>query len=285
MRNKNNTFTVFIVKLFMRVHEYFHTVLNINLKGVGFFYKHLNYEDYFRFGKKFLYYNPNVRGSYARLINGKYNEPETHIFIRNILNRFNDTVFTLVEVGGNVGEFLIDFGGEKQIEKFYVFEPQSECISALNKTVIKNNFKNVSVVPKAAYDSDGYVSFEKTESFSSSHIDVNGNSEFKVETVAIDSLNINPKNLIMLLDAEGAELKIMRGARALIKKEIPLIIFEYNFVTKEHFSIDEVLRELGGDYRLYRLIKNGKLNGDLEGNIWNLVAVNKNGFFKNVPVQ
>jgi len=280
MIKKNSRIIVYIVKLFMHIHEFLHSVFNINIKGVSFFYKFLNYEDYFRFGNKFLFYNPKVRGSYARLINGKYNETETHIFLRHILNTFSNMNFTLVEVGGNVGEFLIDFGGDNQIDKFYIFEPQIECVLSLNKTVEKNNFKNVLIVPKAAYDTNGFVSFKKTESFSGSNIDTNGNSDLKVETVTIDTININQKNIIMLIDAEGAELKIMKGARNLIQREIPLIIFEYNYVTKQYFEIENVYEELGRDYKIFRLSKNGILDEKLREKNWNLVAININGLFK-----
>jgi len=280
---KNNSFAVFAAKTFMRMHTFFHNAFNINIKGVSFFYKFLNNEDYIKFGDKELFYNPKVRGSYARLINSKYNETETHIFIRKVLNLFPGSAFNLVEVGGNVGEFLVDFGGDKQIEKFYLFEPQEECVYALTKTIEKNKFENVILTPKAVYDSPGYVSFDKSESFSSSHIDTSGNNEFKVETVSLDSVNINPCNLIMLLDAEGAELKIAKGAKKLIRDNLPLVIFEYNYITKEHFEIEEMQEELGSEYEIYRLNSGGGLDKNMKGKVWNLVAVNRNSIFKIIP--
>jgi FkbM family methyltransferase len=282
MKN-NNLLAVFAAKTFMRMHTFFHNAFNLNLKGVSFFYKFLNNEDYIRFGGKELFYNPKVRGSYARLINGKYNETETHIFIRNVLNLFPSDKFTIVEVGGNVGEFLVDFGGDKQVEKFYIFEPQDECVYALNKTIDKNNFGNVILTPKAVYDAPGFVSFDKSESFSSSHIDTSGNNEFMVETISLDSVNINPDNLIMLLDAEGAELKIVRGAKKLINENLPLIIFEYNHITKLHFEIEEMQDELGSDYEIYRLNQEGAIDKNMSGKMWNLVAVNINSIFKKIP--
>jgi len=281
MKN-NNLLAVFAAKTFMRMQTFFHNAFNLNLKGVRFFYKFLNNEDYIRFGGKELFYNPKVRGSYARLINGKYNETETHIFIRNVLNLFSSEKFTIVEVGGNVGEFLVDFGGDKQVEKFYIFEPQDECVYALKKTIDKNNFGNVILTPKAVYDAPGFVSFDKSESFSSSHIDTSGNNEFKVETTSLDSVNINPDKLIMLLDAEGAELKIVKGSKKLINESLPLIIFEYNHITKLHFEINEMQDELGSDYEIFRLNQEGAIDKNMSGKVWNLVAVNKNSFFKKI---
>lgn len=281
MKN-NNLLAVFAAKTFMRMHTFFHNAFKLNLKGVSFFYKFLNNEDYIRFGGKELFYNPKVRGSYARLINGKYNETETHIFIRNVLNLFPSDKFTIVEVGGNVGEFLVDFGGDKQVEKFYIFEPQDECVYALKKTIDKNNFGNVILTPKAVYDAPGFVSFDKSESFSSSHIDTSGNNEFKVETTSLDSVNIKPDKLIMLLDAEGAELKIVKGSKKLIYESLPLIIFEYNHITKLHFEINEMQDELGSDYEIFRLNQEGAIDKNMSGKVWNLVAVNKNSFFKKI---
>jgi hypothetical protein len=52
----------------------------------------------------------------------------------------------------------------------------------------------------------------------------------------------------------------------------PVIIFEYNHVTKEHFKLEEVESELGNEYRLYGLNSKGKLDNNFN-NTWNLVAL------------
>jgi hypothetical protein len=70
----------------------------------------------------------------------------------------------------------------------------------------------------------------------------------------------------------------MKGGRNLIQKSNPLIVFEYNHVTKEHFSIEEVQSELGHNYDIYKLDKKGNLNCNLK-NTWNLVAIPKRKVF------
>jgi hypothetical protein len=75
-----------------------------------------------------------------------------------------------------------------------------------------------------------------------------------------------------MIDVEGYERKVLAGARATIERLRPLIIFEYNFVSKRYFTAEDVRSILGLGYDIYRLTKNARLYLDIE-HAWDCVAV------------
>ena len=78
---------------------------------------------------------------------------------------------------------------------------------------------------------------------------------------------------IPLIDIEGGELNALRGALSLIAMHQPLIVFEYNMVTRKYFKLSEVAELLGEGYCLYRLrSEDGGLDFDLSS-AWNVIAL------------
>lgn len=70
----------------------------------------------------------------------------------------------------------------------------------------------------------------------------------------------------------------MQGAQSLILRLKPLIIFEYNRVSKKHYGLDEVRRILGGSYEIYRLRGDARLD-DCVSEAWNCIAVDRDSIF------
>jgi hypothetical protein len=75
-----------------------------------------------------------------------------------------------------------------------------------------------------------------------------------------------------MIDVEGYEPKVIAGGGEFIRRTQPLIVFEYNFVSKRYFHIDDIQNVLGTQYRIYRLRKDGYLDNHA-GSTWNCVAV------------
>ena len=71
----------------------------------------------------------------------------------------------------------------------------------------------------------------------------------------------------------------MKGGRKLIQTTQPLILFEYNHVTEQHFSLEDVTTELGPNYSIFQLEQSGELSERFK-KIWNLVAIPNNDSFK-----
>ena len=85
---------------------------------------------------------------------------------------------------------------------------------------------------------------------------------------------------IVKIDVEDAELRVLQGAKLYLKRNLPLVIFEYNEISKAHFSLDQVVELLGTGYQIFRLREDRNL-GSLKNRAWNCVAVHHESVFWN----
>lgn len=113
--------------------------------------------------------------------------------------------------------------GEKG--KVFAFEPLPQNIFFLKKHVEMNNCRNVQIMEMAVSEKSGRGNFEKSaDSFSGQLSDGSG---LQIEIASLDDLIKNRKLLpptVLKIDAEGAELKILKGARSLLKIYRPIVI-------------------------------------------------------------
>ena len=270
-----------IVKFYARIHHFVHEHLAFNLPGLGFLYRQLKEDFIFPFRGNKMYFNHKIADNYGRLLNENFNEPETHLFLDKVFALPEINKFHFVDIGANIGEFLIDYSNHPKISRVSAFEPQAEQIKVLQKSIELNKFNKTDIIPKPVADSTKDLLFN----FSSKNSTASGITEDTSKGTIVQSTSIdeyfnekNDQEFVFLIDTEGAELDILKGGRNLIQKSNPLIIFEYNHVTKEHFTIEEVQSELGQNYEIYKLDSKGNLNSNLK-NSWNLVAVPKRKAF------
>jgi FkbM family methyltransferase len=272
-----------LIKIYSKAYEFFHNKLKINLPGLGFLLRTLKKDQVISFGDKKLFFNHKISDNYSMLINSRFNEKETHYFLDNVFcdNQF----YHFIEIGGNVGEFLIDYSDRINIKQVTVFEPQFEQLIALQKTIELNNFEKVNLIDKAVSDYDGVINFKiNTNNTTASSIEKESNEGTSIACIKIDSYfkkYDSDINHVFLIDAEGAELDIIKGGAKFIKKHLPLIIFEYNHVSKKFFSLDEIIDELGNEYFIKRLRQDGLLDNDFH-RTWNIVAIPNNRNFNHV---
>jgi hypothetical protein len=81
-------------------------------------------------------------------------------------------------------------------------------------------------------------------------------------------------DVLMLVDVEGSEPKVLAGGAEFIRRTLPCIIFEYNEVSKRYFALGQVRGILGDGYDVYRLRCDGRLDQDFRSS-WNCVAVHR----------
>jgi FkbM family methyltransferase len=276
---------IILTKITAYLQEFFHETFHYNIHGLGFLYRQIKKEQYFKVKNAFIYFNPKVADNYGRLINGRFNEPETHLFIDKAISNCKDSKVRFVEVGGNIGEFVVDYGQHPQIDKIIVFEPQPEQSKGIQKTIEINKFNHVKLVSKPVSSCKEDIYFNmKDKNTSSSGISQVGNEGIKMETTYLDyELEASELPHIFLIDVEGAEPSVIKGGINFIKQNRPLIIFEYNFVSKKYFKYSDIQNLLGEEYELFRLNRKGVLDKEYE-NAWNLVAINKKSIFKNISL-
>ena len=267
----------YIVKFYAKLYELIHKFLKINIPGLGFLYRLLKKDEYFIVKGKKLFFNHKISDNYGMLINGNFNEKETHLFLDIVFDNSKINNFHFVDIGGNIGEFVLDYSDHENIKNLTVFEPQHEQSESIRETIRANNFKNVTLIERPVSNESKPVNFNIniTNSTASGIIENNDNGTSFMSTTLDEVFLANTTDtFVILIDIEGQELNAIKGAQNLIKNTLPLIIFEYNHVTKLYFKIQDVQNELGADYKIYRLNSEGKLDLEFK-NIWNLVAVPK----------
>lgn len=264
-----------ICKAYGRLYTFIHNVFEINLPGYGYLLRKIKNDRILNFGDKKFFLDHRVTDNYASIIIEKFNEPETHIFIKKQLENLGPGV-RFVDIGANIGEFIFDFADHPNVLETIAFEPQEVQYNVICENIRLNDFTHTEVIKKAVFDKEGTVKFNIEENNqTSSGIREEQTSNFvEIPCTSIDTFFINrpPLPTIFLIDAEGAELNIIKGGFNYIKKVQPIIIFEYNYVSKRYFNLAEVEDVLGDGYEIFRLKEKGILDKDFS-KTWNCVAI------------
>jgi FkbM family methyltransferase len=276
------------MNIYIRLLILSHYLINksgLRAKGLGVAQKLLIHDFIFKaFGKKF-YYDSDIEGSYDYLLIGRSNEPETWHILDKIFS--HSASYNFIDVGASIGEFVTAASCYNNIQAIYAFEPRPGCAEVLRRSARLNNEERIQVFEFAVDDKgEGDIAF---------HLNAGGNSSgffnisdhmvsrsIEVKTITLDqALPASLTNPIFLVDVEGAEPLVLRGGQNFIKLNKPLIIFEYNLTSKQHYRLDEIVDILDEGYDIYRLKNDGNLDMDFD-NSYNCVAIPRNSVFSTI---
>ena len=247
----------------------------LNLRGLGWLQRRVKREHVFLLAGQQIVFDPAVAGCYDRMIAGEFNEQATYEFLLRAIALAPRAV-TFVEVGANVGELLIPIAAHPQITRAIGYEPQLTCAAVCSRNAQMNSLLHVDV--RAALVGDG-----TTQRFHVDNKNPNasaiGNGEPTTTLRLDDDLPDLEAPLIMLIDVEGAEPMVLAGARRTIAELQPLIVFEYNELSRKHFRIGDIAKLLGPHYTIHRLRADGSLDDQVEES-WNCVAIPRDSVFQ-----
>lgn len=270
----------YIAKFSSRIYRYVYVRYGIALRGLGFILRHIDEDRVIEVSGQKMYLNHKVASCYELLIDGHYNEPETHKFFALLMGRLEFPVM-FVDVGANVGEMITDFARYERVTSIVGFEPYPECANACRATVELNGHKKTSIVEKVLSDRAGSSQFtfsqESPGASSLRSVDAAGASIVRTSTLDLE-LDDRSSPAILLIDVEGAEPLVLAGGKEFIAANRPLIIFEFNSLSRKYFTLDEISRILGPSYEIFRLRQDGNLDRDLS-NTWNCVAIHDGSKF------
>ena len=165
---------------------------------------------------------------------------------------------TVIDIGAHLGVFSYFLAQQVgPTGKVYSFEPAEKTFNALSQTIKFNGFGDfVKVSKTAVFDSSGELTFYVYDNSTIS----NGNSisahntigkirKTTVDKISLDDLMISEKIeklSLIKIDAEGAELEILKGAKSLLNKFHPFITLEVHPI-----SFDDAQKTLK---KLYEII-------------------------------
>ncbi len=104
------------------------------------------------------------------------------------------------------------------------FEPLASNVERIKRHLSLNGIRNVTIVEAAVSDRDGVARFEAGPSTAMGHFSRDG--ALQVRTVALDELSSSgaiPAPDHIKIDAEGAELLVLQGARRLLAAFRPIV--------------------------------------------------------------
>ncbi len=165
-------------------------------------------------------------------INGVYGELDTQIIREQI--KEGDIV---IDVGANIGYYTLIFAQlVGKTGKVFAFEPEPKNFEILKKNIEINNYDNVTAEQKIISDKCEKMKLFVSDSGIVGHrIQKMGNFEnfIEVESVTLDDymkkLNLDKKVDFIKIDVEGAEPKVLDGAKTILKENVKLKIFtEFN---------------------------------------------------------
>jgi FkbM family methyltransferase len=150
------------------------------------------------------------------LVNGEYGLAELQ-FIGPIL----PPLATLVFVGAHIGSVLIPLAKCCDARKVMAFEPSPKTFRLLDTNLRLNGLEHVERHPYAIASGDGSLSFiENPINTGNSRISRNGGGTSHVLTVRLDAMVPASWEHIdlMVIDVEGFECEVLRGAADTLKK-------------------------------------------------------------------
>lgn len=210
---------------------------------------------------------PGEENSRALFVSGAY-EPASMI-------AFSGFVFpgaVVIDIGANIGMYtLIGSRGVGDAGHVYSFEPSSRERAVLHRNLSLNNCGNVTVMSAAVTDRSGTGTLRvasgqhrglNTLAPSFAYSGVGLECAEAVSLVSLDELWRSQRLRqpdVVKIDVEGAELEVLRGAKALLQESEPVIIFEINdgalrSAGASRGAVQDVLTGLG--YTLHRVDDN-----------------------------
>ena len=175
-------------------------------------------------------------------INGVYGELDTQIIREQI--KEGDIV---IDVGANIGYYTLIFAQlVGKTGKVFAFEPEPKNFEILKKNIEINNYDNVTAEQKIISDKCEKMKLFVSDSGIVGHrIQKMGNLEnfIEVESVTLDDymkkLNLDKKVDFIKIDVEGAEPKVLDGAKTILKENVNLKIFtEFNREVIKKYNSD-----------------------------------------------
>jgi FkbM family methyltransferase len=246
------------------------------VSGLGFILRRVKAPQYIRFLDQDMYFHPGAASSYGLHIVGALQEPETHKFLNQAFDAIAGRSAYFIEVGANVGAFMLDIVRRPGVQVIG-FEPSKFCVEAVKRTMARNGHHNLQIFPQLVGDATKLVPFDIGRHDGAASVLTSTWTNSLVEQIRLDdapALSQIPSEapVVLMIDVEGYEPKVIARALAFIRRMRPLIVFEYNFVSKRAFQLSDIQQLLSADYEIFRLRKDGYLDECVDS-AWNCVAV------------
>ena len=183
-----------------------------------------------------------------------------------------------IDVGANIGFFSIQMAGKVGAEgHVYSFEPLNRNAALLERSIGENRFNSrVTLTRAAVADAEGtleLVTPRITNNWGGAYLRTDsaevppGHELLSVPIVTLDQCAIRRPVRLIKLDAEGAEMLVLRGATALLERDRPVVLVELNqkqLASVSKCSANEVINGMVRmGYRCFTLTLGGRPGSEI----------------------
>jgi FkbM family methyltransferase len=175
---------------------------------------------------RFMYVHAEDGGVAHQLIIYREYEPYESSLVRKYLT----PGMTVYNIGANLGYYtLLASECVGPSGKIFAFEPASENVELLRKTISDNSNFNVEICAMAVSEEAGAAMLSISETNSGDHrlTTMTGRENVNVEVTSVDIFIAegHPPPEAIIMDVQGAELDVLRGAESLLRAKNPLLLF------------------------------------------------------------
>jgi FkbM family methyltransferase len=151
---------------------------------------------------------------------------------------------TVIDVGPCYGQFSFLFSKLVGDGKVIAIEASPFIYDVFVKNIEENKISNIVAINQAVWDKSGETvklmdyDFSHYKSYGCFGIDRKQEGKVEVKTMRIDDLEYAQPVSLIKVDAQGADLHVMRGATQTIAQYKPAILFEYEAPYDNLFSVN-----------------------------------------------
>lgn len=162
-----------------------------------------------------------------------------------------ERISSFVDCGAFTGDSLEDFIGLGTEADYYCFEMDHQIFAELKKNVDTKfaRKKNRIHLYECGVSSHSETIHYTCDETGGSHADESG--EETAGVVALDDMNFERKIDFIKMDIEGAEEEALRGARALICRDHPVLAISLYHNFSQFLNIPRMIKEIDPNYRIY----------------------------------
>lgn len=184
-----------------------------------------------------------------------------------------------VDVGANIGSHAINAARlVGRTGSVFAFEADPDTYRLLAENIASNGLRNIVLKQTCVSDHVGSLSFYKhKDSAKSSIVDRGEKLSVTLPSDTLDNLiPANTKTDILKVDVEGAELSVLRGARAVFSEQRrPSVVIIEVFDVRDNTDKSEGIREVLEAYGYKFFLFDGRSLTPLSGGALNAFAVHE----------
>lgn len=175
------------------------------------------------------------------------------------------------DIGAHIGVFALALSRMVPQGRVFAFEPAEENYAYLQGNLARNGIGNVVAERSAVWDKAGTVPFVFSAAApSGSFVSAASSREDAGDSLPVDAVRLDDyvaaRHLrrvdLVMIDAEGAEMAVLRGGAQTLTAHRPALLVEVNPVSLPRFggtSFHALVARLGEDRNLYSIGEGGAL--------------------------